>query len=217
MRAMSSFLRTFEPSGAPELQGRTTLLRPPQLSDHAAWAQLRSASRDFLEPWEPRWSPDTLSRSAFRRRLRRYARDVRDDNGIAFFVFRKEDAALVGGITLSNIRRGVMQSCSVGYWIGERFARQGYTADALATVVHFVFNGLRLHRLEAACVPSNAASRSLLLKSGFVEEGSARKYLCINGTWRDHTLFAILASDQRPGDQRPGEKNVPKITLARTA
>ena len=209
---MSSLLRTFEPSGAPELQGVTTFLRPPQLSDHAAWSDLRAESRDFLEPWEPSWSPDTLSRAAFRRRLRRYARDVRDDRGIAFFVFRKADAALVGGITLSNIRRGVTQSCSVGYWIGERFARQGYMSDALGTIVQFVFDGVRLHRLEAACVPSNAASQSLLLKNGFVEEGLARKYLCINGTWRDHTLFALLASDPRPG-----VKSAPKMTLARSA
>ena len=209
---MSSLLRSFEPSGATELQGGTTFLRAPQLADHAGWAQLRGESRDFLEPWEPSWSADTLSRAAFRRRLRRYARDTRDDHGIAFFVFREDDSALVGGITLSNIRRGVTQSCSVGYWIGERFAREGYMGDALKTITHFVFDGLRLHRLEAACVPSNTASRSLLLKCGFIEEGSARKYLCINGTWRDHTLFAILGSDPRPG-----EKTAPEITLARSA
>jgi ribosomal-protein-alanine N-acetyltransferase len=212
LRAIGSLHRTFDPLGASELQGARVVLRPPQPSDHAAWAALREDSRDFLEPWEPSWSAETLSRASFRRRLRRYARDLRDDNGIALLIFRKDDGALVGGITLSNIRRGVTQTCSVGYWIGERFARQGYMSDALNTVIRFVFEGLRLHRLEAACVPDNVASGAVLAKCGFVVEGSARKYLCINGTWRDHMLFAILATDPRPG-----AKTAPEISLAHSA
>jgi ribosomal-protein-alanine N-acetyltransferase len=210
--SMTSFLRNFPPaSSVPILQADSVYLRMPQFNDYADWAVVREESRDFLEPWEPTWSSDALTRAAFRRRLRRYAREVREDSGIAFFIFRKEDDALLGGITLSHIRRGVTQSCSVGYWMGSRYTRQGYMSDALSTVVRFVFEGLRLHRLEAACVPTNEPSKAVLRRCGFAEEGAAREYLCINGVWRDHILFATLSSDERSGaSTQPAE-------LAKTA
>ena len=84
----------------------------------------------FLTPWEPSWSADALTRAAFRRRLARYASDWRTDQGYSFFLFRREDDALVGGIGLSNVRRGVAETGSLGYWIGERYARQGYMTEA---------------------------------------------------------------------------------------
>jgi ribosomal-protein-alanine N-acetyltransferase len=181
------------------LHGGGVYLRAPQLSDWAQWARLRAESRDFLVPWEPTWSADALTRAAFRRRLRRYYRDAREETGYAFFIFLQSDEALLGGITLTNVRRGVAGSCSVGYWIGKRHAHQGHMSDALVSLYPFVFGGLRLHRLEAACLPTNAASKGLLLKSGFSEEGFARQYLKINGGWRDHILFALLDTDDRPG------------------
>ncbi len=201
---MTSFLRNLAPATTvPVLQGGGVYLRMPQFSDYGQWAALREESREFLEPWEPTWSSDALTRTAFRRRLRRYASEVRDDSGVAFFIFRKVDDELLGGVTLSHIRRGVTQSCSVGYWMGQRYTRQGYMRDGLTTIVRFVFEGLRLHRLEAACVPSNEASKAVLRRCGFAEEGAAREYLCINGVWRDHILFATLSSDPRPATVRP--------------
>jgi ribosomal-protein-alanine N-acetyltransferase len=177
--------------------GETTYVRPPETRDWLPWAELRAESRAFLEPWEPTWPKDALVKDAFRRRLQRYVRDARDDEGYAFLVFRKSDEALVGGLNLSNVTRGIRQSCSVGYWIGQRFSRQGLMTDAVRVSVAFAFDQLRLHRVEAGCVPTNVASRGLLLKAGFQEEGFARKYLNINGRWHDHLLFAMLASDQR--------------------
>jgi ribosomal-protein-alanine N-acetyltransferase len=177
------------------LEGPEVYLRLPRSGDWAEWAKLRAESRDFLVPWEPAWPPDALTRLAFRRRLRRYARDSRDDQGYAFFIFRKSDDALVGGLTLSNVRRGIAQSCSVGYWVGKRHARRGYTSGALLAVLPFVFDDLGLRRLEAACLPDNEASKELLRKVGFTQEGYAREYLCINGVWADHLLFALLKGD----------------------
>ena len=158
---------------------------------------LRAASRAFLEPWEPTWPKDALLKDAFRRRLQRYTRDARDDEGYAFLLFRKSDDMLLGGVNLSNVTRGIRQSCSVGYWIGQRHARRGYMTDAVHTAVNFAFDQIRLHRVEAGCVPTNAASAGLLRKVGFQDEGFARKYLNINGRWHDHLLFALLASDPR--------------------
>ena len=180
----------------PTIEGDGVFLRAPQMSDYSEWTTLREASRAFLTPWEPTWPSDDLSRSAFRRRLRRYAEDQRADTSYAFFLFRKSDDALVGGLTLANIRRGVAQAGSLGYWIGEPFARRGLMTGALHGLVPFAFGSLRLHRLEAACIPSNAASIRLLEKMGFAREGYAREYLCINGLWQDHLLFARLNGDR---------------------
>jgi ribosomal-protein-alanine N-acetyltransferase len=180
----------------PTVDGDGVYLRAPQMSDYSEWTTLREASRAFLTPWEPTWPSDDLSRSAFRRRLRRYAEDQRADTSYAFFLFRKADDALVGGLTLANIRRGVAQAGSLGYWIGEPFARRGLMTGALQGLVPFAFGSLRLHRVEAACIPSNAASIRLLEKMGFAREGYAREYLCINGLWQDHLLFARLNGDR---------------------
>jgi ribosomal-protein-alanine N-acetyltransferase len=179
----------------PTIEGDAVYLRAPQMADYAEWATLREASRAFLTPWEPTWPADDLSRSAYRRRLRRYSEDQRTDQSYAFFLFRKSDHALTGGLTLANVRRGVAQAGSLGYWVGEPFARRGMMSGAVRALVPFAFNSLRLHRLEAACIPSNAASIRLLDHAGFAREGYAREYLCINGLWQDHLLFARLAGD----------------------
>ena len=181
------------PESGLRIEGQGVVLRPPRGSDFEAWRELRTRSRAFLQPWEPTWPADDLSRAAFRRRLMAYARDR--DAGIAYplFVFRASDEALTGGITLSSIRRGVAQMGSVGYWCGRPFARQGLTLAAVRALSEFAFRTLALHRLEAACIPENDASRRLLAQAGFAEEGFARAYLKINGEWRDHVLFGLLS------------------------
>ena len=183
----------------PVLQGEGVYLRYPRYTDHVAWSEVRRASRDFLVPWEPTWPPDELTRGAFRRRIRRYNNEIKADTAYPFFVFRDGDDALVGGCTLSNVRRGVCQSASVGYWIGAEHARKGYMSAAVRALIPFVFEVLGLHRLEAACIPDNEPSRRLLHTLGFREEGRARSYLQINGQWRDHILFALLEDDPPVG------------------
>jgi [ribosomal protein S5]-alanine N-acetyltransferase len=191
---MAFFSTTFAET-PPAIEGEGVYLRQPQMSDFPDWAALREKSRSFLEPWEPIWPADDLTRGAFRRRLKRYAEDHRADQAYSFFVFRSSGNVLVGGITLSNVRRGVAQACSVGYWMGAPHARQGLMSRALRLLIPFSFNNLRLHRLEAACITTNAASIRLLEKSGFQREGCARQYLCINGMWQDHLLYGRLRED----------------------
>jgi [ribosomal protein S5]-alanine N-acetyltransferase len=176
----------------PAVNGDGVYLRAPVSGDHAEWAALREASRVFLTPWEPVWPADDLSRNAFRRRLKRYAEDQRSDLSYAFLIFRADTNILIGGITLANIRRGVAQAGSIGYWIGQPFARHGYMTAAVRALIPFCFDSLQLHRLEAACIPGNQASVRLLEKTGFTREGYAREYLCINGVWQDHLLFGRL-------------------------
>ena len=181
------------PESGLRVDGEHVVLRSPRASDYDAWRELRAGSRGFLQPWEPTWPADDLSRAAFRRRLLAYARDREAGLAYPFFVLRNEDDALTGGITLSNVRRGVAQMGSIGYWCGRPYVRQGLTLAAVRAVSLFAFRTLGLHRLEAACIPDNLASRRLLLPAGFAEEGRAPAYLKINGVWRDHVLFGQLS------------------------
>ncbi|HKD48510.1 MAG TPA: GNAT family protein [Rhizomicrobium sp.] len=192
-----AFMRglTFPGGQQPVIRGQDVYLRYPRIGDYANWARLRGESREFLSKWEPVWADDELTKGAFRRRIKRYHKETRLDSAYVFFVFRVSDDALIGGCTLSNVRRGVTQCCALGYWIGARFARQGHMTDAIRALIPFVFGTLGLHRIEAACLPENEASRSLLTKAGFREEGLAKRYLLINGEWRDHALFALLEEE----------------------
>jgi ribosomal-protein-alanine N-acetyltransferase len=178
------------------LDGEGVRLRPPRGSDYGQWAMLRRASQSFLQPWEPAWPADDLSHAAYRRRLAAYSRELDLGLGFAFLIFRKSDEALVGGLSMSNVRRGVAMMATVGYWVGAPFQRRGHTLAAVRTVSEFAFGPLGLHRLEAACVPENEPSRNLLLRAGFRQEGKAQAYLKINGVWRDHLTFGLLAGDR---------------------
>lgn len=175
-----------------EIRGDGVLLRTPRLEDFEEWRDLRSQSRDFLVPWEPSWHEDELSRLAYRYRLRHQQNAMADEQAYAFFIFAQEPRALVGGVTLSNVRRGVAQTGTLGYWVGAPFARQGYMTRAVMALCTYVFSDLALHRIEAACLPTNTASIRLLERTGFMKEGFAKSYLKINGRWEDHILWARL-------------------------
>lgn len=190
----------------PELRGSRVTLRLPETGDFHEWAALRSASRAFLEPWEPRWAPDELERTAWRARIQRYREDFARGSAVAFFIFENASGKLAGGITIGNIRHGVAQSGQIGYWIGERFAGRGLMLEAVRLVVPYAFNSLRLHRIEAACIPDNVRSIRVLEKARFQREGLLRSYLKINGAWQDHYLYALVEGDYpatAPENPRP--------------
>jgi ribosomal-protein-alanine N-acetyltransferase len=181
------------PPLAPRGNGLT--LRSPQMVDFPQWSGLREESRTFLTPWEPIWPSDDLTRSGFRRRLRRYAEDIAADRSYPFLIFRDHDETLLGGVTVANVRRGIVQAGTIGYWIGARHSGQGLMTAALRVLLPTLFGELNLHRVEAACIPTNNASVRVLEKCGFTREGLARRYLCINGVWQDHSLFGLLHED----------------------
>ncbi|MCV2865597.1 GNAT family N-acetyltransferase [Albidovulum sediminicola] len=172
-------------------------LRLPAHSDYRAWASLRSDSREFLVPWEPTWSSDHLTRRAFTNRVYWASRAAGGGTALPVFLIRRHDDMLLGALTLDNIRRGPAQAGTMGYWIGAPYARQGYMREAIRAMVHHAFTELDLSRIEAACLPENAASRGVLEKSGFKYEGVAQSYLQINGRWRNHVLYANLRADRR--------------------
>ncbi|VVT02403.1 putative ribosomal-protein-alanine acetyltransferase [Roseovarius sp. EC-HK134] len=172
-------------------------LRQPVIGDYRDWSALRAESADFLTPWEPLWAVDHLARKGFSNRVWWAQRSISNGSAMPLFLVRREDQALLGAITLDNIRRGPAQAGTLGYWIGQAYARQGYMREAIAGVVHHAFDRLDLSRIEAACLPENQASRALLEKCGFKYEGVAQSYLQINGRWRTHVLYAQLRADRR--------------------
>ena len=193
--ALFGLARSADPQ--PLVRGDGLYLRPAIAADYSAWARLREQSRAFLAPWEPTWLSDDLTRAAFRRRLRRQAEDIAADESFAFLIFDSTSDELLGGLTLGGVRRGVAQAATLGYWMGAPHAGKGRMTRAVAAVVRFGFDTLRLHRVEAACIPDNAPSIALLERNGFRREGFARAYLKINDAWRDHILLALLEGEAK--------------------
>ena len=192
---MALFRLTKPMDPEPHLRGDGVYLRPAVAGDFPAWARLREQSRAFLTPWEPTWPDDDLTRAAFQRRVRRQAEEMARDESYSFLIFEATSEELLGGLTLGGVRRGVAQAATLGYWMGAPHAGKGYMTRAVAAAVRFGFAILRLHRIEAACIPDNAPSIALLRRNGFQREGLARAYLKINGRWRDHVLFARIEDE----------------------
>ena len=199
--ARSVFRFLSRQSDTVELAGDRHLLRLPRFQDYRQWYALRSESRRFLEPWEPSWRSDELTESAFRARVVRNEQEFSSGQAVPLLVFTRAtgaEATLLGGLTIGYIRRGAAQCCMIGYWMGERHAGQGHMHGALKLVIPYIFSSLQLHRIEAACIPDNTRSIRLLEKVGFRQEGYLREYLKINGEWRDHVMFSLLAADRQP-------------------
>ena len=179
------------------LETERLTLRPPAHADFRDWSELRQGSAEFLKPWEPAWAEDHLSRRAFTNRVYWASRAVGQGTALPLFLVRRADQRLIGAITLDNIRRGPAQAATLGYWIGSDHTRQGFMREAIVAVVHHAFAAMDLSRIEAACLPENAASRGVLEKTGFKYEGVAQAYLQIAGRWRNHVLYANLRHDRR--------------------
>lgn len=200
-------LSWFAREETPVLTAPRVTLRSPRPTDFPAWHQLRRLSRDFLKPFEPRWTDADLTERAFLARVRRGREEARAGTDFTYFLFLHSEpgAPLVGGITLSNIRRRAAQFVNLGYWMGQPYAGHGLMTEAVGAVVPFCFDALGLHRIHAAFLPDNMASRRVLEKNGFREEGYADNYLQIDGRWADHVLFG-LTRERYEQRQRTGRR-----------
>ena len=195
------FGRWFGRDDTPEIRSGKLVLRAPVRGDFQAWHDVRLESRDFLRPYEPRWSETDLNMAVFQARLQRGRREARAGTGFSFFIFVEEDGQLrlAGGITLSSIKRRAAQYVILGYWMSQKDANKGIMTRAVGAILPFVFDTLGLHRIHAACLPENLASRKVLEKNGFKQEGFAEHYLQIDGKWRDHVLFGLTREQYRQG------------------
>jgi ribosomal-protein-alanine N-acetyltransferase len=178
-----------------EITGRKVILRPPQYSDWKAWADERKKNKLYLQPWEPLWSINELERSSFVKRVRMFERLSHNDQAYSFLIFTSDNEDFIGEVNISNVQRGIIQSCTIGYWIAKDCEGKGMMSESLELVKEFIFNELKLHRIEAACLPHNMPSLKVLLKNGFIKEGTARKLLKINDKGQDHTVLSFILDD----------------------
>ena len=146
----------------------------------------------YLKPWEPTWNIHELERSHFVKRVRFFEKLSINDEAYSFLIFEKPNFQLIGEININNIQRGVVQSCSIGYWISENKMGLGLMREAISLIKKFSFDELELHRIEAACLEKNQRSLNTLKKNHFNIEGVAKKYLKINGKWQDHVLLSCI-------------------------
>ena len=175
------------------LEGSNIILRMPDVGDWRAWTKLRELSASFLMPWEPLWPPDAVSQSFYMRQWRRFARRWVQDREYAFLIFRRgqdnQEGGLLGGITITDIKRSVYQVGTLGYWMGAPFAGQGVMREAISLILPFAFDALQLHRIEATVMPENERSLRLLRGLGFREVGLSKHNMQIEGAWRDQLMF----------------------------
>ena len=136
-----------------EITGQKVILRPPQYSDWKAWADERKKNKLYLQPWEPLWSINELERSSFVKRVRMFERLSHNDQAYSFLIYKSDNEDFIGEVNISNVQRGIIQSCTIGYWIAKDCEGKGMMSESLELVKEFIFNELKLHRIEAACLP----------------------------------------------------------------
>lgn len=186
-------------SGAPSsLTGARVMLRPLVDDDFPAWAAIRERSRDWLEPWEPMPEPATPDPSrdvgAFKARCASWERQRKFDSAHGYGLFLS-DGNLIGEVSLGFVQRGPFQSAFLGYWIDRDHAGQSLVPEGVVVMLGFAFGELGLHRVEASIVPRNQASRRVVEKVGLREEGTATRFLQINGIWEDHVRYAMTVEE----------------------
>jgi ribosomal-protein-alanine N-acetyltransferase len=173
-------------------------------TDFPEWREVRRRNADWLLKWEPqppKGNPDdTVDLAAFAARCGARQREWQLGTGYGFGIFVENH--LAGELNLSGVQRGPFQNAYVGYWIDEARAGRGYVPESLVVAARFAFEDLRLHRLQVAIIPRNRASRRVVEKLGLREEGTALRYLAINGVWEDHVRYAITAEEWQ---ERKGE------------
>jgi ribosomal-protein-alanine N-acetyltransferase len=181
------------------LFGRRIVLRPLSVADFSQWQEVRRRNHEWLNKWEPAripGAPDVVEdREAFNARCSARQRERQLGAGYGFGIF--VDGMFAGEINVSSVQRGPFQSAYVGYWIDEKHAGNGYIPEALVVVCRYCFEELHLHRLQIAIIPRNHASRRVVEKLGIRDEGTALRYLEINGVWEDHVRYAITAEEWR--------------------
>lgn len=182
-----------------KLVGARVIVRPPQGRDCAEWLATRSRNQQFLQQFEPTWSAHALTPGFYERRLTRQKTDWMTDQAYSFLIFGHNNRSVLGGINVNHVSRGAAQHATLGYWLDEGLQAQGLMREALELVIAFCRDGLGLHRLHAATLPDNERSARLLVRLGFTEEGFAKAYVQINGTWADHRLYGlVLGQDALP-------------------
>jgi [ribosomal protein S5]-alanine N-acetyltransferase len=171
-------------------------LRPIRLRDGAQWSRTRLADRAHLEPWEPSTDMDWELRhsvSAWPSVCSGLRSEARKGRMLPYAI--ELDGQFAGQLTIGNVTHGALRSAWIGYWVASESTGGGVATAALALGLDHCFGPIMLHRVEATVRPENAASRAVLAKAGFREEGLLKRYLDVDRAWRDHLLVAITIEE----------------------
>jgi ribosomal-protein-alanine N-acetyltransferase len=171
-------------------------LRPPRLRDASTWSSLRVRNEAWLAPWEPTSTESWGARhtiAAWPGLLSSVRRFARAGMLLPFVV--TYEGQFVGQLTVNNVVRGALRSAQIGYWIDQAHAGRGIITTAVALATDHCFGPVGLHRIQVDIRPENAASRRVVAKLGFREEGYLQRYLDIDGAWRDHISYALTVEE----------------------
>lgn len=176
-----------------ELITERLLVKELKSDDAEMFCDFLIRNKEFFRASGPIYDSNYENIEYYRKMLERSAIESMDGRHYKFGVFKKEDRSkVIGSIALSNIAMGNFRSCFLGYRLDEKENSKGYATEAIKSVIHFAFNELKLHRIEANIMPDNSASIRVVQKLGFTYEGDSKKYLQINGIWEDHSHYVLL-------------------------
>ena len=189
------------------------VLRPIKMRDQQAWREVNRRNRDWLRPWEATIPPPTPSgpivhRPTYRQMVRHLRSEANAGRMLPFVIEYR--GRLVGQLTVAGITWGSMCAAHVGYWVDREVAGRGVMPTAVALAVDHCFGKVGLHRIEVCIRPENGPSRRLVDRLGFQQEGLLRRYLDIDGEWRDHLSFALLAEDLPGGVLARWQQRIPR-------
>ena len=184
------------PVGPLRVRAGVVRLRPARLRDGALWSRIRLAERTELEPWEPGTELDWVARhavSSWPAMFSGLRAEARRGRMLPYVI--ELDGRFCGQLTIGNVTHGALRSAWIGYWVSRQVTGGGVATGALALGLDHCFGPVGLHRVEATVRPENAASRRVLGKAGFREEGLLKRYLDVDGAWRDHLLVAMTVEE----------------------
>ncbi|MDQ0416196.1 ribosomal-protein-alanine N-acetyltransferase [Croceifilum oryzae] len=178
-----------------KLQSNNLYLRPLEISDAEPLCQLLLRNRSFFQPYEPIRPESYYCLDTQTQQISAAIQSFANDSGYTFGIFRESDHTLIGRVTLSAVSRGPFQNAYLGYYLDQQANGNGYMTEAIKLILHYCFQEISLHRIQAGVMSKNTASIRVLEKNGFRREGLAQRYLQINGQWEDHLLYAITEED----------------------
>ena len=179
------------------IESQRVIIRHPKRRDWKAWVHLRRESYGFLQKWEPYWTLNQCNKSNYMRQLKLQRTKAAYDQAYSFLCFEKYNKVLLGGINISNIQRGVIQTCNIGYWLGEKNTGKGYMQESIKALIPYIYEQLKIHRIQAFTLEDNIPSRKLIEKVNFKKEGVLREAMQINNEWRDHVIYSLLLEDTK--------------------
>jgi [ribosomal protein S5]-alanine N-acetyltransferase len=180
----------------PTLTDGPVTLRPIRLRDARTLERTLLDNRGWLRQWEAT-NPHGPMNFDTRSSIRSLLANARGGHGLPFLI--EYEGELAGQLNVSSISYGSLASATIGYWVSEHFAGRAVTPTATALATDYCFFQLGLHRMEICIRPENAPSLRVVEKLGFRYEGLRRRYIHINGDWRDHYCFGLVVEEVRQG------------------